>query len=141
MADAFPNIHMYFDHKCTFCDPESGITRYTDANGNAVEINKFIEEFQNADANGRLTLINSKITGLKNKFPKTVEKINSLLGLAKSGKDVSCQCKDIKANIEQKMTAEKSFDPMFFILIVIILLVVFVGSGGPRSCAEQMGLS
>jgi kynurenine 3-monooxygenase len=28
---------MYFDHKCTFCDPETGITRYTDANGNAVE--------------------------------------------------------------------------------------------------------
>jgi hypothetical protein len=105
------------------------------------EVKAFIEEFQNADANGRLTLINSKITGLKNKFPKTVEKINSLLGLAKSGKDVSCQCKDIKANIEQKMTAEKSFDPMFLILIVIILLVVFVGSGGPRSCAEQMGLS
>jgi kynurenine 3-monooxygenase len=37
LADAFPNIHMYFDHKCTFCDPETGITRYTDANGNAVE--------------------------------------------------------------------------------------------------------
>ena len=37
LADAFPNIHMYFDHKCTFCDTESGITRYTDAHGNAVE--------------------------------------------------------------------------------------------------------
>ncbi|MBM3400398.1 MAG: FAD-dependent monooxygenase [Bacteroidetes bacterium] len=37
LADAFPNIHMYFDHKCIFCDPESGITRYTDANGNVVE--------------------------------------------------------------------------------------------------------
>ncbi len=37
LADAFPNIHMYFDHKCTFCDPETGITRYVDTNGTAVE--------------------------------------------------------------------------------------------------------
>lgn len=37
LADAYPNIHMYFDHKCTFCDPEQGITRYTDRDGNPVE--------------------------------------------------------------------------------------------------------
>lgn len=37
LADAYPNIHMYFDHKCNFCDPEQGITRYTDAEGKHVE--------------------------------------------------------------------------------------------------------
>jgi kynurenine 3-monooxygenase len=37
LADAFPNIYMYFDHKCTFCDPETGITRYVDTNGTDVE--------------------------------------------------------------------------------------------------------
>ncbi len=37
LAGAYPNIHLYFDHKCTFCDPQTGITRYTDVHGNQVE--------------------------------------------------------------------------------------------------------
>ncbi|MBL7812545.1 MAG: FAD-dependent monooxygenase [Bacteroidetes bacterium] len=37
LADAFPNIHMYFDHKCTWCDPEQGITRYTNKEGETIE--------------------------------------------------------------------------------------------------------
>lgn len=37
LADAFPNIHMYFEYKCLFCDPEQGITRYQTPEGNVVE--------------------------------------------------------------------------------------------------------
>ncbi len=37
LADAYSNIHIFFDMKCTFCDPEQGVTRYTDANGSEVE--------------------------------------------------------------------------------------------------------
>jgi hypothetical protein len=38
------------------------------------------------------------------------------------------------------MTGEKSSGAMFALVLVIILLVVLVGTGGPRSCAEEMGL-
>ncbi len=37
LADAYPNIHMYFDMKCTFCDPEQGVTRYTNKAGETLE--------------------------------------------------------------------------------------------------------
>ena len=37
LADAFPNIHMFFDYRCTFCDPETGFTRYITPEGNEVE--------------------------------------------------------------------------------------------------------
>jgi kynurenine 3-monooxygenase len=37
LADAYPNIHMYFDAKCTYADLDAGITRYTFADGKTVE--------------------------------------------------------------------------------------------------------
>lgn len=37
LADAYPNIHMYFEQKCTFCDPLEGITRYSSADGTEIE--------------------------------------------------------------------------------------------------------
>jgi kynurenine 3-monooxygenase len=37
LADAYPNIQMFFDYKCTFCDPEQGITRYTTPAGETFE--------------------------------------------------------------------------------------------------------
>lgn len=37
LADEYPNIEMFFDHKCVFADLEAGVTKYTDAKGNTIE--------------------------------------------------------------------------------------------------------
>lgn len=36
LADEYSNIEIYFDHKCIFCDPDSGETRYQDSRGKEI---------------------------------------------------------------------------------------------------------
>ncbi|MCC7298328.1 MAG: FAD-dependent monooxygenase [Bacteroidia bacterium] len=37
LADEYPNIHLFFDTKCTFADLDTGITRYQTAHGTEIE--------------------------------------------------------------------------------------------------------
>lgn len=113
------------------------------ANGN-LKVKAFIDEFRGKKTpQEKAQLLLDKLSTIKY-FKKIIVKIQDLIRRAQKGEDVSCECVEMKNNLEnstqgQKMAGETGIE--FAILIIIILLVAFVGTGSAGSCADQMGLT